>query len=114
MVVVRFSVLFDKIRNGLKKQTIRPAWTYEHLKVSDWVHCYSTKKVEGVHRPVVDELLYKGVCVEILRKRWEEIKEDERVAELDGFKDAKEMREWFQTKYPKLSDLMVFKIIRWT
>lgn len=62
MVVVRFSVFVDKVRNGVKKQTIRLADAYSNLKVGMKVHCYSTKKVPRLRRPVLDKLLCVGEC----------------------------------------------------
>ena len=113
MVVVRFSVMFDKVRKGLKKQTIRPAEMYHHLKVGDKVHCYSTKKVKGVSRPVTDELLYEGVCTDVSVFFWWQIKNDSGLAKLDGFTGSKEMREWFTKKYGEIPNSKQFRVIGW-
>lgn len=115
MVVVRFSVFFDKIRSGEKKQTIRPYEYYIHLKKGDKIHCYATKAVRfgRSRRPVLGELLYEGVVTKIRVCRWSSIKYDDHIARLDGFKDAKEMRKWFKAKYPDISPDKRFRIIRW-
>ena len=105
--------MFDRVRKGRKKQTIRPVDAYKQLKVGDKVHCYSTKKVKGVRRPVLDELLYVGVCSEILKVAWKTIKDDKAVARMDGFKDSDEMKRWFAKKYRDLTDDKLFKVIRW-
>ena len=113
MVVIRFSVLFDEIRWGKKRQTIRPAHMYKHLKPGDKVHCYSTKKVEGVRRPITDKLLFEGICAEVQIKKWGTIKRNEKIAQADGFFTAAEMEEWFNYKYPNLKDSAKFRIIKW-
>lgn len=113
MVVVRFSVFEEKVRSGKKKQTIRPAETYRHLKVGDKIQCYSTKKVPGSWRPIVDELLYEGVVTEIQVDTWGEIRDKFDVAWLDGFDDEEEMKQWFEKKYGKIPEDRNFRIIRW-
>ena len=96
MVVVRFSVFTEKVRNGTKRQTIRPANTYPKLRVGGKIHCYSIKKVVGARRPVLDELLYVGEVIEIKPVTWQEIKDDEDVAQRDGFTNAQAMRTWLR------------------
>ena len=113
MVVIRFSVLFDKVRRREKRQTIRPFENYRRLKVGDKVHCYSTKKVSYSKRPILDELLHVGICTEILVKPWGEIKNDDEVARLDGFRDAEDMKKWFKGRYGDVPDDRLFRIIRW-
>ena len=114
MVVIRFSVMFDKVRKGKKKQTIRPFERYKRLKIGDRVHCYSTEKREGVRRPVLKELLYVGTCTEIIAPiMYDDFKWNDRVAKLDSFKDAKDMRRWFETRYPDIYAGKSFRIIRW-
>ena len=114
MVVVRFSVFEDKIRSGEKKQTIRPFENYRHLKIGNKVHCYSTERREGIRRPVLKELLHVGRCTEVLfQVPWRLIRDNEYLARLDGFKDAREMRAWFEARYPDLHDAKRFRIIRW-
>jgi hypothetical protein len=105
--------MYDKIRSGEKRQTIRPAEQYRHLHIGDKVHCYSTKRKKGVRRPVTNELLCRGFCVEIIVKTWKRIKNDEKTAKLDGFANAEEMREWFQKKYQRLPDHKLLRIIKW-
>lgn len=114
MVVLRFTTMFDKVRSGEKKQTIRPIENYKHLKPGDKVHCYSTEKRKGVSRPVTKELLYVGICVEISEIMWDHFKWSDRIAGLDGFKDAVEMRRWFEERYGQdLYPRKQFRIIRW-
>jgi hypothetical protein len=114
MSVIRFSDFFDKVRSGEKRQTIRPASSYKHLRVGGRIHAYSTKRVEGVRRPVLDELLYEGVCKEILVRPWKEIKNDELLAVRDGFDSARAMRIWFIERYGgEPSDDSMWRIIRW-
>jgi len=113
MVTVRFSEFVDKVGSGEKRQTIRPFENYRHLKVGNFVDCYSTKKVSGVRRPVLDKLLYVGVCTEILIRPWGEIKGDEEIAKLDGFDSAEDMETWFTRRYGKIKDERLFRIIRW-
>ena len=120
MVVVRFSEdihrwipdYFEKIRQGIKKQTIRRANAYQNLRVEDKVHCYSTKKVPH-RRPALDEKLYEGICAEIDLVTWGEIKNDDNVAELDGFNNSEEMRKCFAEMYPNIKDSTPLKIIKW-
>jgi len=114
VVVIRFSVFEDKVRSGEKKQTIRPFEDYRHLKVGNKVHCYSTEKREGVKRPVLKELLYVGVCTEIIAPiLYKDFMLDDQIAKLDGFKDAEDMRQWFLKQYPDLNLYKIFRIIRW-
>jgi len=114
MVVVRFSVLVDKVRSGEKKQTIRPFETYQNLEIGDPVHCYSVEKRVGVRRPVLKELLYVGTCTEIIAPiMYDHFKWNEQTSKLDGFKDTEEMRRWFESKYPDLYPGKLFRIIRW-
>lgn len=113
MVTIRFSVMFNEIRNGHKKQTIRLARQYKHLKEGAYVHCYSTKKREGIRRPVTDVLLYRGYCISNHVASWGRIKNRIDIAKRDGFFTVDEMREWFETKYPYLTDNTNMRIIRW-
>jgi hypothetical protein len=113
VVVIRFSVFHDKIRDGMKTQTIRPIDTYRHIRLGDLIHCYSTKKVEGVRRPVLHELLRKGFCEEIIIARFGDFKDNEDIAVRDGFVNAESMEFWFNAKYPDITDDMLFRIIRW-
>lgn len=112
VVVVRFSVFVDKVRNGVKKQTIRLADAYSNLKVGMKVHCYSTKKVPGLMRPVLDKLLCVGECTEIILTKWGSIKDNDEIAMLDGFSSAREIQEWFEKHYD-IEDETALKIIRW-
>jgi len=111
MVVVRFSVFEDKVRAGTKKQTIRPWAYYKHLKVGNAIHCYSTKKVPGVRRKMLDELLYTGTVTEIVRALWDELQTHE-IAIRDGFDSLGHMCLWFDEHY-SLSPQTVFRRIRW-
>jgi len=113
MVTVRFSVFPDKVRNGTKKQTIRPINKYRNLSEGKKVHCYSTKKVSYSNRPILDQLLYVGICTKITETTWEKIKSNNEIAKLDGFEDAKDMQQWFTLKYPSLTDDTMLKIIQW-
>lgn len=112
MVVLRFSAFVDKVREGSKKQTIRLAGTYSNLKVGMKVHCYSTKKVPGMRRPVLDKLLHVGTCTEITLTSWASIKNNDETARLDGFSSSVEMREWFEQHY-NIEDETSLKVIRW-
>lgn len=112
MVVVRFSMFLDKVEKGTKKQTIRLENAYLTLKVRSKIHCYSTKRKEGVRRPILDKLLYKGVVTEIILVPWRILKDSPTIAILDGFGSLEEFRTFFERKY-KPSDDTIFKIIRW-
>ena len=112
MVIIRFSVFEEKVKNGEKKQTIRPCQNYRRLKVADAVHCYSTERRAGT-RPVTKELLYRGICIQNKETTWGAIKNNEDIAWLDGFLSAKEMRQWFEKQYPRLHDTSCFRIIQW-
>lgn len=114
MVVIRFSTMFNKIRRGEKKQTIRPIGSYTHLKKGDKIHCYSTRKRPEIRRPITDELLYTGICSHIGIFRWGTIKNIEKVAKSDGFKNSEEMRSWFKKTYGKIPDDRLFRIIQWS
>lgn len=105
-------MFLDKVREGSKKQTIRLAGAYRNLKVGMKVHCYSTKKVPSVRRPVVDELLHVGTCTKIIPTIWGFIKNNDKIARLDGFAAAEKMREWFEQHYD-IQDETALKIIRW-
>lgn len=114
MVVVRFLIMFDKIRDGSKKQTIRPFHNYQRLEIGNAIHCYSTKKVSYSKRPILDELLYKGKVTEIFVVIWDEIQDNDEIAKLDGFRDSQEMRMWFEQKYGVVPEDKNFRIIRWS
>jgi hypothetical protein len=76
------------------------------------VHCYSTKKVPELMRPVLDKLLCVGECTEIILTNWASIKDNDETARLDGFSSAREMKEWFEKHYD-IEDETALKIIRW-
>lgn len=112
MVLVRFSKFIEKVRSGEKKQTIRPAEFYKHLEEGDKIHCYSTKKVQGVSRPVTDELLYEGRIISIEIRSWADIATDT-IAIMDGFENLEKMQGWFRRKYLDLAPDKKFRIIHW-
>jgi len=120
MVVIRFSEdihkwipnYFQKIKQGIKKQTIRQPNAYRNLRAGSKVHCYSTKKV--LHgRPALDKKLYEGRCIGIDFVTWGQIKNDDNVAKLDGFISSEEMRKCFAEMYPNIKDSTPLKMIKW-
>jgi len=118
MVVVRFTYGTQLIREGIKRQTIRPKLggkePYPNIRAGGKIHCYSVKKIKGVRRPILNELLYKGKVTQIIYIYWENIKDDDDIAIMDGFPNAEEMRRWFRERYGnKLKDDTIMKIIRW-
>jgi len=106
--------MFDKVRNGEKKQTIRPYENYVHLKRGDKIHCYSTRKVEGVRRRITDELLYVGKVTVVVVALWKDIRGNYVIARRDGFKDSSEMQSWFTSKYGDIPSDRRFRLIRWS
>jgi hypothetical protein len=120
MVVVRFSEdiqrwipdYFQKIQQGIKKQTIRQVNAYANLRVGNKVHCYSTKKVPH-RRPALDKKLYEGTCTEIDLVTWGKIENDDKIARLDGFNNSREMRKCFTEMYPNIKNSTPLKIIKW-
>lgn len=113
MVVLRFSTMIGKVRSGQKKQTIRPAKFYKHLEVGDEVQCWSTKKTATSRRPILNKRLYVGRVYHIMLLPWRLIRKDADLAKRDGFKNAKEMRDWFENLYPRIGDNDLFRVIRW-
>jgi len=118
VVTVRFSYGLDLIRNGTKRQTLRPFMggrePYPNVRVGGRIHCYSVKKVPGVRRPVTGELLYVGKVTQIFYAYWGDVKYDDDIAIADGFPNAEEMRRWFEERYgDRLRDHTEMKVIRW-
>lgn len=105
--------MYDKIKNGTKKQTIRPYETYVYSAIGDRIHCYSTKKVEGIRRRILDELLYLGTVTSVKLTFWYGIKFNEAIAQLDGFESCDEMIRWFTNRYGPDIDDKKFRIIQW-
>lgn len=107
-----FIVFKEKILNGTKRQTIRkyteadkkrkknrfrygvPLYLYWHLRQKD---C---------------EFLREETSKKALLLRWKDFKNDEEIAKMDGFDDARHMRWWFNMKHSP-SDGDLFWIIRW-
>lgn len=112
MVVVRFSVFQEKVKKGTKKQTIREENAYRNLEIGKNIQCYSTKKKEGVRRPVLDKLLYESVITDIRIISWRVLRNSPVIAALDGFEGLEKFRKFFRDNYDP-SDDTLFKIIRW-
>jgi len=103
--LIGFTVCKAEILSGEKRQTIRKARKIP-IKEGDTLYLYWHLRQRDC------ELLRVEKCTSMTRISWGLIKDNEAIAKDDGFKDAAEMRVWFQKKHkPKDSDL--FDIIKW-
>jgi len=105
MPLIGFTVFKDKILSGEKRQTIRKARKIP-IKEGDTLYLYWHLRQKDC------ELLKVVKCVSATRISWGLIRDNDAIANDDGFKDAAEMRAWFEKVHkPKWDDL--FDIIKW-
>lgn len=105
MPSIGFTVFKEKILNGEKKQTIRKVGKRVYKK-GDLLYLYWHLRRKDC------ELLKTVMCTVAVKVPYSELSRDHEVARADGFRDAWELKLWFnKTHKPKPNDM--FWIIRW-
>jgi len=105
MPAISFTVFKEKIKKGTKKQTIRPVGKRK-IEPGDTLYLYWHQRQKDC------ELLKVTKCISVYRMCYQDFCRQESIAKKDGFRNAQEMRDWFEkTHRPFPCDK--FQIIRW-
>lgn len=122
MPAINFQARFaDAVKSGLKRQTIRPVRRGRPIKIGDLLRLYTGQRTkdcrflgsgrcDGVARITMD-LAPKKKPVIFIGSRQLPMETFESMAKSDGFKNWREMREWFSDRYGGKFEGVV---IRWT
>lgn len=106
MSLIGFTVFYDGVRDGAKRQTVR-RHCKRPVKVGDTLYLYWHLRRKDCH------LLRKAKCVETFTEPWRVLKVSEEIAKRDGFKSAAEMCHWFKKSKGSPADEELFDLIRW-
>lgn len=105
MPSIGFTVFKEKILSGEKRQTIRKVRKRIYKK-GDTLFLYWHLRQKDC------ELLRIARCTLAIKAQYRDIIKDNKVAKADGFRDAWELKVWFDKVHkPKMEDK--FWIIRW-
>jgi len=105
MPAISFTMFYDKILKGRKKQTIR-AVKKRVIKPGDTLYLYWHQRQKDC------KLLKITKCTEVFKLSYRDFAYEEEIAKADGFKNTEEMRKWFQRIHKPFDDDL-FYIIRW-
>jgi len=85
---------WKQILDRRKTQTCRKPRKKRPIKEGDVLYLYWKVRVPKVFKPI--HLILKTTCVKVERKKkYSEFAFDDAFARRDGFRDSKELREWF-------------------
>lgn len=83
---------WKQILDGKKTQTCRLV-RKRLIKKGDTLYLYWKQRVPTAKKPI--HKIGTAICTKIERKQYWKFAEDDEFARRDGFRDAKEMQEWF-------------------
>lgn len=107
MPAISFHTMKDQVRNGEKKQTIRPLRSDHWLKQEEGDRLVGYWKQRSEAEKLFDSEFSEDPYVTTPADWTEEL------AQLDGFDTLEDMLDWFKSKYGEKYRNKKFVVIRW-